>query len=133
MATRIRKNKKQGKCKRVLVLLKPQLGPVAYPNTLNTYTKDGMFCVTVKVKRTKTRQVLVHLKPQSEPTVYADVFNAYTKDGMFCVMINFNHTEKFPLGNIWRVTEFDGVHQTEKFPLGDVEKVTELGNVDYKN
>lgn len=53
----------------------------------------------------------VHLTTQSEPINFLNVSNAYTKGGMYCVMYPENgktRVDKFPLCNIFRVTERDG-------------------------
>ena len=42
---------------------------------------------------------------QSKPIVRKDVINTYTKDGLYCVMLNTNLVKKYPLCNIWEVTE----------------------------
>lgn len=42
---------------------------------------------------------------QSQPIEYKDVKNCYTKDGMYCVYKNDDTVDKFPLCNIFRVTE----------------------------
>lgn len=49
-------------------------------------------------------KINVHLLSQSRPIEYADVTNAYTKDGMYCVYLQ-EKVDKFPLCNIFRVTE----------------------------
>lgn len=51
-------------------------------------------------------QVEVHLLSQSKPIVYNNVKNAYTKDGLYCIYKEEGFVDKFPLVNIFRITEF---------------------------
>ena len=53
------------------------------------------------------KRVLVHQKLQSEPVVCENVFNTYEKGSFYCVMMDpdGNLTYKFPIVDIWRVTE----------------------------
>ncbi len=59
-----------------------------------------------KVEKTG-KTVIVHQKLQSEPIVLEDVFNSYEKGSFFCVMMDADGrvTYKFPIADIWRVTE----------------------------
>lgn len=50
-------------------------------------------------------KIKVHLLSQSQPIVYDNVKNAYTKDGMYCIYKEDNTVDKFPMVNIFRVTE----------------------------
>ena len=50
-------------------------------------------------------QVEVHLLSQSKPIVYNNVKNAYTKDGLYCIYKEEGFVDKFPLVNIFRITE----------------------------
>ena len=49
--------------------------------------------------------IKVHLLSQSNPVKYTDVKNTYTKDGLYCVYKNDGTVDKFPLVNIFRITE----------------------------
>jgi len=53
----------------------------------------------------KNMKIKVHLLSQSQPIVYDNVKNAYTKDGMYCIYKEDNTVDKFPMVNIFRVTE----------------------------
>lgn len=49
--------------------------------------------------------IKVHMLSQSRPVVHSDVINSYTKDGMYCVLSGGGAVLKYPLCNIFRVTE----------------------------
>lgn len=49
-------------------------------------------------------QVQIHLMSQSQP-IERTASNTYTKDGMFCVFLPNGSVEKYPLVNIFRVSE----------------------------
>jgi hypothetical protein len=49
--------------------------------------------------------VRIHMNSQSKPVVREDVVNAYTKDGMYCVYLECGTVKKYPMCNIWEVTE----------------------------
>lgn len=49
-------------------------------------------------------EVKIELKETSQPIVLA-AQNTYTKGPMFCVYDSEGKVQKFPLANIWRVTE----------------------------
>lgn len=50
-------------------------------------------------------KVEVHLKEQSQPVVIEDVRNTYQKGDLFCVMLNSRLVRKFPLADIFQITE----------------------------
>ena len=50
-------------------------------------------------------KVEVHLLSQSQPIVYERVKNSYTKDGMYCIYKEDGCVDKYPIVNIFRVTE----------------------------
>jgi len=50
-------------------------------------------------------KIKVHLLSQSLPILYNGVKNAYTKDGMYCIYTTDGTVDKFPMINIFRVTE----------------------------
>ena len=49
-------------------------------------------------------KVLIHMKDAAKP-IERQALNTYIKDAMFCVFLDGNKVEKYPLSNIWRVTE----------------------------
>ena len=49
--------------------------------------------------------VSVHLKEQSEPITRHDIANTYQKGSLFCVLHLNGEVEKFPLADIFRITE----------------------------
>ena len=53
--------------------------------------------------------VHVHLQEQSEPVVIENVRNAYTKGPLYCVMTHDRVVHKWPLTNIFRITEIPDV------------------------
>ena len=52
-----------------------------------------------------TMHVEVELKETSQKLVYDDVLNTYTKGALFVIYREGGMVVKFPLDNIWRVTE----------------------------
>lgn len=50
-------------------------------------------------------KVEVHLLSQSRAIGYENVKNAYTKDGMYCIYKEDGLVHKYPMVNIFRVTE----------------------------
>jgi len=50
-------------------------------------------------------KITVHLISQSQAIEYTVAKNAYTKDGMYCVYLENGLVHKYPLCNIFRVTE----------------------------
>ena len=50
-------------------------------------------------------RVEVHLTSQSQPMVSDDVRNTYVKDSLFCVLHENNTVEKYPIADIFRITE----------------------------
>lgn len=50
-------------------------------------------------------KVEIHMNEQSKPIVRENVKNAYTKGGMYCCYLITNIVEKYPLCNIFKVTE----------------------------
>lgn len=49
--------------------------------------------------------VEVELKETSQKLVYDDAVNAYTKGGLYCIYRTNGRVVKFPLANVWRITE----------------------------
>lgn len=49
-------------------------------------------------------KVKIELKETSQ-AIELVALNTYTKGPMYCVYMGENKVQKFPLGNIWRVTE----------------------------
>lgn len=49
--------------------------------------------------------VEVELKETSQKLVYDDVLNSYTKGPLLCLYREGGTVVKFPLANVWRVTE----------------------------
>ncbi|CAL9961136.1 hypothetical protein VPHK567_0058 [Vibrio phage K567] len=49
--------------------------------------------------------IAVHLLSQAKPVTHEHVKNAYTKDGLYCVMLKSGTIYKYPLVNIFRITE----------------------------
>ncbi|AAQ64095.1 hypothetical protein KVP40.0024 [Vibrio phage KVP40] len=49
--------------------------------------------------------IAVHLLSQAKPVVHEHVKNAYTKDGLYCLMMKDGMVYKYPLINIFRITE----------------------------
>lgn len=105
--------------------LTKQSQPIKRKKVVNTYTKVDMFCVflesddvekypLINIFRIveKSSQPLegflsvnVHLKEQSQPIQRQNVVNTYLKDGLFCLLLSSGDVEKYPLMNIFRVTE----------------------------
>lgn len=52
-----------------------------------------------------TMHVEVELKETSQKLIYDDVLNTYTKGALFVIYRMGGTVVKFPLDNIWRVTE----------------------------
>ena len=53
-----------------------------------------------------TMTILVHNTDQSQPMVFTGVDNTYVKEGLFCIVNRKqNEVMKFPIANIFRVTE----------------------------
>lgn len=50
-------------------------------------------------------EIQVHLLSQSQPIEHANVQNAYTKDGLYCLYFESGVVHKYPLCNIFRITE----------------------------
>lgn len=50
-------------------------------------------------------EVKIELKETSQPLVVLDAVNTYTKGKLFCVYLPDGKVQKFPLDNIWRITE----------------------------
>ena len=51
------------------------------------------------------KRVTVHLLSQSQKMIYTQVKNTYTKDGLFCILLESGIAHKFPLVNIFRITD----------------------------
>lgn len=49
--------------------------------------------------------VKIELKETSQKLIFFDVINTYTKGLLFCVYQDSGIVVKFPLDNIWRITE----------------------------
>lgn len=47
----------------------------------------------------------VHMKDQSQPVEHMSVKNAYVKGPFYCVYCHDEMVYKYPVINIWRVTE----------------------------
>ena len=54
-------------------------------------------------------RVVIHLKETSQPIEHSQAITAYTKGPFFCVQVS-EKVYKYPVSNIWRVTEDYGVH-----------------------
>ena len=55
--------------------------------------------------------VRVWMNSQSRGIVFENVENTYTKGGLFCVYLkDENKVYKYPLCNIWNITEDYGKH-----------------------
>ena len=52
-------------------------------------------------------EVRVHLISQSKPIVHDSILNTYVKSGMYCLMVRCGEVYKYPMVNIFRVTEID--------------------------
>jgi hypothetical protein len=50
-------------------------------------------------------KIKIHLKEQSKPIIRKKVRNAYQKGGFYCIMLNSGIVYKYPLENIYEVTE----------------------------
>jgi hypothetical protein len=50
-------------------------------------------------------KVTIELKETAQALVYDDVPNAYTKGPFYCVYATGGFVYKFPIVNIWRITE----------------------------
>jgi hypothetical protein len=50
-------------------------------------------------------EVQIELRETSQPLVYRGVENVYTKGPLLCVLFIGGMVIKFPLANVWRVTE----------------------------
>jgi hypothetical protein len=50
-------------------------------------------------------KVSIELKETSQVIVREDVINSYTKGPLFCIYRKGGSVEKYPLTNIWRITE----------------------------
>ena len=48
--------------------------------------------------------VKIELKETSQP-VFLEAVNTYTKGPFYCVYVDKEHVYKFPLDNVWRITE----------------------------
>ena len=91
----------------------------------------------IKNKGDVILSVEVHLFSQSKPIVYEEVLNAYTKDGMFCVLLKEkNSVHKYPMCNIFRVTESYNVCETKEFPSASdqqsIRKELKDGTIEYR-
>jgi hypothetical protein len=53
--------------------------------------------------------VKIELKETSQPLVYTNVINTYQKGDLFCIYTNDNLVFKYPINNIWRITEYYNV------------------------
>lgn len=53
----------------------------------------------------KTFSVRVHQLSQSRPINRDGVVNAYTKDGLYCLLLLDGTVKKYPLCNIFEITE----------------------------
>ena len=49
-------------------------------------------------------KVKIELKETSQP-IQLEAENTYTKGDVFCIYLTTGQVQKFPLTNIWRVTE----------------------------
>lgn len=49
--------------------------------------------------------VKIHMQSQSHPIVRNNVKNAYTKDGLYCLYLSDGTVKKYPMCNIFEVTE----------------------------
>lgn len=54
-------------------------------------------------------KVRVELKETSQ-AIELDAKNAYVKGNFYCVYLDNEKVQKFPIGNVWRVTEDYGSH-----------------------
>lgn len=62
--------------------------------------------MTVQViSTTDLLRVKVHMKDQSMPVEHMSVRNTYIKGGFYCVYCHDETVYKYPIENIWRVTE----------------------------
>jgi hypothetical protein len=52
-----------------------------------------------------TLRVEVELKETSQKIVYDDALNTYTKGDLYCVYRSGGTVVKFPLANVWRISE----------------------------
>lgn len=50
-------------------------------------------------------RVKIELKETSQPIERGDVLNSYTKGPMFVLYRDGGVVEKYPIANVWRVTE----------------------------
>lgn len=50
-------------------------------------------------------KVTIYLKETSQPLVFENVANTYTKGLLYCIYINHSLIHKFPLSNIFKITE----------------------------
>lgn len=49
-------------------------------------------------------KVQIHMKDAAQP-IERQAENTYVKEGLFCVYLLTGKVEKYPIENIWRVTE----------------------------
>jgi hypothetical protein len=54
--------------------------------------------------------VWLHLKNQSQPITYEHVKNTYEKESFFCIYTEEELVFKYPVEDIWRITEQYGKH-----------------------
>lgn len=57
------------------------------------------------MKNKETSTIKIHMNSQSKPIVRKNVVNSYTKDGLFCVYMEDDTVKKYPLVNIFEITE----------------------------
>lgn len=49
--------------------------------------------------------IKIHMLSASKPIIRKNVNNSYTKDGLYCVMLEDGTVKKYPLCNIFEITE----------------------------
>lgn len=49
--------------------------------------------------------ILIHMNQQSKPIIRKHVMNAYTKGNLYCVYFKNGDVKKYPLCNIFEITE----------------------------
>ena len=49
--------------------------------------------------------IYIHLFSQSKPIKRENVINAYTKDGLYCIYLEGGLVKKYPMCNIYEITE----------------------------
>ncbi len=111
---------------KLFILMKSQAKPIIRKNVINSYTKEGVFCIYMEggivkkyplvnitsilekgaCKKAKASQtVKIHLLSDNKPTILTKAVKNFTKDELFCVQSKNGDVLKTPLVNIFEIEE----------------------------